>query len=379
MSDEEAENEILSKYTGAEPSSFSSSQRLKGDFEDYSKTFIEDALAKNETYVSYKQYRKFNHYPMIKSYRKRELWEGDLIFFIDNTLIEKNEGFQYILAYIDVFTKNVFVSPIKNKRAETILEETKILFKKYGKPEKIRTDLGGEFNNAKFRNFLKHEDVALFFALSDRKAAVIERFNLTIQTLLYKVMKEKNTLSWVECLPICLSIYRNRIHSTIKLSPNDAEKKENSEKVFSVLMERYSKDAKRKIDKNKKKPKFSVGDFVRLFIKREKFQRGYKSNVSVPYYRIYNIDRRLSKDRYYLEDPNFLIEGRAEQLVGGFFGDELVKSFPPVKFELDPSHTIRFRGKGRNRKAFVKWKGWPDRYNSWINASEITKLNKVNP
>ena len=373
-SDDEAEQNVLNEYVVGNPSSFSSGHRLHTTFKNYSKPFIEDSLSKNETYTRFKQFKKFNKYPMIRCYKKRELWEGDLIFFIDSLLIKHNDNFQYILAYIDVFTKNVFVSPIKNKKAETIKEETEIMFTKYGKPEKLRTDMGGEFNNSLFKLFLKKENVKLYFAIQDRKAAVIERFNLTIQSLLYKIMNEKNTLSWVECLPICLEIYRNRIHSTIKMSPSNAEKEENQQQIFSTMMSKYSIDSLRKMKKNNRPTKFKVGDFVRLFIKRTQYQRGYQSNVSIPYYRIFKIDRNLSKDRYYLEDTNYLKDNIPEKLEGAFLGNELVKYTPSDVFKLDPNHKITYKGSGRNKKAYVKWEGWSEKYNTWLPVTELKKL-----
>ncbi len=373
-SDDEAEHNILNEYVNGNPSSFSSSKRLKNTLKHYSKSFIEDSLSKNETYTRFKQYKKFSKYPMIRCYQKRELWEGDLIFFVDDLLIKNNDNFQYILAYIDVFTKNVFLSPIKNKRAETIKEETEILFTKYGKPEKIRTDMGGEFNNHMFKSFLKENKVELYFALQDRKAAVIERFNLTIQSLLYKIMNERNTLSWIDCLPVCVEIYRNRIHSTIKMSPNNAEKDENQNKIFSIMMDKYSTDSLIKNKKNNRSTKFKVGDFVRLFMKRTQYQRGYHSNVTIPYYRIYKIDRNLSKDRYYLEDTNYFKDNKPEKLEGAFFSNELVKYTPSDVYKLDANHKITYKGSGRNKKAYVKWEGWDDKYNTWIPVTELKKL-----
>ena len=48
-SDDEAEHNILNEYVNGNPSSFSSSKRLKNTLKHYSKSFIEDSLSKNET------------------------------------------------------------------------------------------------------------------------------------------------------------------------------------------------------------------------------------------------------------------------------------------------------------------------------------------
>ena len=62
----------------------------------------------------------------------------------------------------------------------------------------------------------------------------MERFKLTIQQLLYKIMAKNNTLSWVKYIEQAMKIYLNRKHRTIGMSPIEGDKKEN-EKVIREL------------------------------------------------------------------------------------------------------------------------------------------------
>ena len=32
---------------------------------------------------------------------------------------------------------------------------------------------------------------------------------------------------------------------------------------------------------------------------------------------------------------------------------------------------LKYRGRGKNKEALVKWKGWPKKFNSWIPASDL--------
>ena len=107
------------------------------------------------------------------------------------------------------------------------------------------------------------------------------------------------------------------------------------------MMNKFSADSLLKMKKNKRPSKFKVDDFVRLFVKRTHYQRGYMSNVTIPYYRIYKVDRNLSKDRYYLEDTNYLKNGKPEKLEGAFFSNELIKYTPSGIYKIDPHHKKR--------------------------------------
>ena len=35
---------------------------------------------------------------------------------------------------------------------------------------------------------------------------------------------------------------------------------------------------------------------------------------------------------------------------------------------------LKKRGKGKNVQYLVKWSGYPDKFNSWVSASEINKV-----
>ena len=61
---------------------------------------------------------------------------------------------------------------------------------------------------------------------------------------------------WLKLLPGLVEEYNNRVHRTIGMTPVDGSKKENEEwikeNVFNVQ------------DVNSKKPKYSIGDYVRI-------------------------------------------------------------------------------------------------------------------
>ena len=82
----------------------------------------------------------------------------------------------------------------------------------------------------KFDLFLKRENIHHYLAYTLRNCAVIERFDVTIQQLLYKIMAKNNYLNWVGYIDQALKIFLNRKHRTIQMSPIDGDKEENKKK-----------------------------------------------------------------------------------------------------------------------------------------------------
>ena len=84
-------------------------------------------------------------------------------------LISKyNKGIRYLLCVIDLFSRYVWVIPLKNKKGESIVEGFKKILDDSGnaknsnrKPNKIWVDHGSEFYNNKFKSSLKQNDIEM--------------------------------------------------------------------------------------------------------------------------------------------------------------------------------------------------------------------------
>ena len=60
---------------------------------------------------------------------------------------------------------------------------------------------------------------------------MIERFNRTIKKKMFKYFSANNTRKFVDVLDLFVDQYNNTIHSSIKMTPNEASPKENENKV----------------------------------------------------------------------------------------------------------------------------------------------------
>ena len=61
---------------------------------------------------------------------------------------------------------------------------------------------------------------------------MIERFNRTIKEKMFKYFSANNTRKYVDVLDLLVEQYNNAIHSLIKMTPVEASREENENRVW---------------------------------------------------------------------------------------------------------------------------------------------------
>ena len=84
---------------------------------------------------------------------------------------------------------------------------------------------------------------------------------------MFKYFSANNTRKYVDILELLVNQYNNSIHSSIKLTPNEASRKENENKLWRNL---YPELGGKTLSL-----KFSIGDNVRITKKKKIFDKGY--------------------------------------------------------------------------------------------------------
>ena len=108
------------------------------------------------------------------------------------SLSKYNKGNKYLLCAIDIFSKYVWVIPIKDKKGTSIVNAFKKIISEGRKPNKIWVDQGSEFYNSSFRDFLKINNIEMYSTYNEEKSVVAERF---IRTLKKKIFKDMTAIS----------------------------------------------------------------------------------------------------------------------------------------------------------------------------------------
>ena len=110
-------------------------------------------------------------------------------------------------------------------------------------------------------------------------------------------------------------------------------------------------------DFNKKDPKFKVGDHVRTSKYKNIFAKGYTPNWSEEVFAI-NKDKNTVPWTYVI---NYL---NGEKIIKSFYEKELQKT-SQKEFRIE--EVLKRKG----GKLYVKWKGYDNRFNSWIDKKDV--------
>ena len=128
-----------------------------------------------------------------------------------------NDGFRYLLTCIDVFSKYTWVILLRNKTGLSLVSAFKIILSTNRKPTLLQTDDGTESKNSVFQKFLKDNGMK-FFTTKSKK--IMERFNRTFKTKMWKYFTANNTLRYLDVLPELVSSHNSTYHRRIKMTPN---------------------------------------------------------------------------------------------------------------------------------------------------------------
>ena len=139
--------------------------------------------------------------------------------------------------------------------------------------------------------------------------------------------------------------YNNTVYRTIKMKPID---------VTNDSYVEYNKDF------NKRDPKFKFGDHVRIPKYKNIFAKGYTPNLSEEVFVISNIEN-IVPWTYIISDLN------GEKITGSFYEKELQKT-SQKEFRIEKVL------KRKRDKLYVKWKGYDNRFNSWIDKKDLIRV-----
>ena len=133
-------------------------------------------------------------------------------------LISKfNKGTRFLLCAIDIFSKYVWIVPLKDKQDITIFNGfQKILDNSTRKPNHIWVDKGSEFYNSYFKKWLKDNDIEMYSTHNGGKSVVAERFIKTLKKRIDKHMTAASKNVYIDKMGDKINEYNNSYHRTIK-------------------------------------------------------------------------------------------------------------------------------------------------------------------
>jgi hypothetical protein len=166
---------------------------------------------------------------------------------------------------------------------------------------------------------------------------------------MWKYFTEIGNKNYIDVLDKLLLNYNNSYHRSIKMTPNEASNPQNRDKVFFNLY-------------NKKmispQPKFKVNDKVRISKYKSIFKKGYEQNYTTEIFYINEVFDTIPPTYGLRDYDNEIIKGT-------FYQQELVK-YDKEDNEYEIEKVLKKSERNGKVKYFVKWKGYPDNFNSWV-------------
>ena len=258
------------------------------------------------------------------------------------SLSKYNKGIKYLLCVNDLLSKYVWVVPLKGKREISIVNAFQKIMSKGRKANKIWIDHGGEFYNKLFKRFLKINNIEMYSVYNEEKSVIAERFIRAFKNNIFKHMAAVSKNDYFDVSDDIVNKYNNTVHRSIKMKPTD---------VTSHSYTKYNGGS------NITKPKFKVGDHVRISKYENTLAKGYTQNWSEEVFVV-------SKIKNAVPWTNFNSDLNAEKIAGSFYEKGLQKT-NHKEFRIEK--VLKRKGD----KLYVKWKGYGNSFNSWIDKKYL--------
>src|SRR5437867_13091070 len=279
-----------------------------------------------------------------------ELWQADLVDL--GLLSNENDAQRYLLTCIDVFSKYARAEPLKNKSGIALTAAfTKMIAHQQCKL--LQTDKGTEFLNSSFQKLLRDRNIRHYASENDDiKAAVVERFNRTLKGVMWRYLTHTSSGRYIDVLPQLVSSYNNTYHQSIKMTPSEV----NSQNESIVRKRLYP------VTNSTIRWRYNVGQTVRMKQTKRVFKKGYEPSWTEEIFTIASL--------YPSDPPTYILKDLTGAEIKGKFYEQEIQ---PVKHSASDAYiverVIKTRRRGTRSEYFVKWRNYPDKFNSRVDNS----------
>lgn len=159
-------------------------------------------------------------------------FEADLSYV--GNLAKENDNIQYLLFVIDVFSRFLWIEPLKDKTAKSVLSGIKRIILKR-KPVRLRVGKGSEFVNRWVKQYLKDQNIRLMTTQNPPKANYVERVQRTFKFLLWRFLRHKRNYRYIDDLQRLVDNYNATPHRSLNyVAPKDVTK-ENEADLWAYM------------------------------------------------------------------------------------------------------------------------------------------------
>lgn len=330
------------------------------------RTKIRNWLLKQEDYAVHRETRsKFRRRRVVAPFVDYQ-WDVDTANMAYYK--KENDGYAFFVLAIDILSKYVWTVPLKTTTGQEMKKALKVIFASGRKPRHFRSDRGTEYVNQSVKTMLKNEGVIFFVTHNTVKASYAERAIKTIKSRLIRYMTRQQTKRWVDILSKVTESYNATYHRSIKRTPRSVTPKDS----VALWKAQYNPQP----ESSRKPPtksstvnfKYKVGDLVRVSFMRHTFQREYDERWSRE---LFVVNTRFMSENI----PQYKLKDYAgEEISGTFYQHQLKKAYEQDRYLVEK--VLRSRKRGGQTQLLVRWRGWPSKYDSWVNEEDVGALKR---
>ena len=166
----------------------------------------------------------------------------------------------------------------------------------------------------------------------------------------------------INILDDIVKTYNNRKHRMLGKSPQFAEDNPNSSLIAS-----HNKKYLDRVNKYKRRPKFKIGDKVRVKKSKEAFTKNYDTHFNDEHYTIIKLIKHFPINMYKIESLDRVGD---DKVVKGLWYEYQLQKVNQDEHRIN--HVIRRRG----NKVLVNWRGFGSEFDSWLPANSVRNLNQ---
>jgi len=213
----------------------------------------------------------------------------------------------------------------------------------------VQSDKGTEFLNSTFQSMLRRHDIKFYTSENeDLKAAVVERFNRSLNTKIFRYFTPANTRRYLDVIDALLHSYNNTHHRSIGMAPSEVNA-DNEDVVRARLYSLKPKTYRRK---------YAVTDRVRIGMQRQPFRKGYLGDWPEE---IFEISTRLPTVPVTYELRDIL----AESIKGHFYEPEIQRVLKSDDERFVVDRILKTRKRDGKIQYLVSCKEYPSKFDSW--------------
>ena len=182
----------------------------------------------------------------------------------------------------------------------------------------------------------------MYSTYNEGKSVLAERFIRNLKSKIFKHMTVVSKNVYFHVSDDIVNKYNNTVHRSIKIKPVD---------ITSDSYAEYNEDS------NENRPKFKIGDRVKISKYKNIFAKEYTKNWSEEDFVVSKIKNTVPLT-YVINDVN------GEPITGSFYEKELPKT---SQEKLSIEKVLKRKGD----KLYFKWIGYDNSFNSWVDKKDL--------